>query len=79
MRDEQTTLVEVLGTLNADNYIKIFEENLIKFEEIGEMIFQQDLAPCRRTNKTLQYLAYQETEVLNWMAISLDINPKESF
>jgi hypothetical protein len=58
-RDGERTLVEVEveGKLNANNYIKILEENLIEFEDINKMIFQQDLAPCHRAKKTLQYLA----------------------
>jgi transposase len=74
-RDGERTLVEVEGKLNADNYINILKENLIDFEDIGEMIFQQDLAPCHRANKTLQYLADREIEVQNWVANSPDMNP----
>ncbi len=70
-------MVEVEGKLNSDNYIKIFEENLIEIEEIGEMIFQQDLSPCQRANKTLKYLADLEIKVLNWVANSPDMNPIE--
>ncbi len=33
-RDGWITLVEVEGKLNADNYIKIFEENLIEFKTL---------------------------------------------
>ncbi len=63
-RDRERTLVEIEGKLNTDNYIKLFKENLIEFEDIDEMIFQQDLAPCHRANKILQYLADREIEVL---------------
>jgi hypothetical protein len=73
-RDEEITLVKVEGKLNVDNYIKILEENLIEFEDIDEMIFQQDLVPCHRANKTLQYPAEREIEVLNWVANSSDMN-----
>jgi hypothetical protein len=64
-RGAEKTLVEALGNLNAENYIKILEENFIEFEDIDEMIFQKDMAPCDRANKTLQYLTDREIEVLN--------------
>jgi hypothetical protein len=40
--------------------ISIPEENLIEFEDIDEIIFEKNLAPCYGANKTLQYLADRE-------------------
>jgi transposase len=77
-RDGERTLIEVEGKLNADNYNKIIEKNLIEFEDIDEMIFQQDLAPCHRANKILQYLADWEIEFLNWVPNSPDMNSIEN-
>ncbi len=74
-RDGERTLVEVEGKLNAENYIKTLKENLIEFEDIDEMIFQQDLASCHRYKKTLQYLSDREIEVLNWVVNSPDMKP----
>jgi hypothetical protein len=38
--------------MDAEQYIKILEENLLTIEEVGEKVFMQDGAPCHRSKKT---------------------------
>jgi hypothetical protein len=38
-RDGERRLVMVEGTINADTYIKILDENLLEFDRVDNIIF----------------------------------------
>jgi hypothetical protein len=39
-------------TLNANNYINTLDQNMREFDQVEDMIFMQNLAPCHRAVKT---------------------------
>ncbi len=71
----QGNLVLVDHKINADVYINILEENLLEFEGLEVIIFQQDLAPAHRATKTTEWLNDLDIEVLTWIGNSSNMNP----
>lgn len=70
------------GTVNAEKYINILEENLIpsisKLADCGEYTFQHDGASPHTAKKTKQWLQENNINILEWPSSSPDLNPIES-
>jgi hypothetical protein len=82
------------GGVNADAYLKILEEGVVKFidelftpDEASDTItvashdaylFMHDNAPCHTAKKVEKYLKDQRIPIMKWPAQSPDLNPIEN-
>lgn len=71
------------GTVNAEKYIDILENNLLPSIErlplpFGEYIFQQDSAPCHTAKKVKNWMSENGIPLLDWVASSPDLSPIET-
>jgi transposase len=66
------------GTIKADNYIEILNENLLDMEAIENCLFMHDLAPAHRAKKTSRWFDEYDIELFTWVAHSPDLNPIEN-
>ena len=73
-------LVVVDGTLNAENYKKLLEQNLLpELQKINDqMVFMQDNAPCHKARTVLQFFNDHGITTMDWPAQSPDLNPIEN-
>jgi predicted transcriptional regulator/transposase len=77
----KTSLEFVSDTMNSSIYIDVLEKNLIPFIDQHHQenhIFQQDNAPCHKSKLTKEWLNEHEIRVMNWPALSPDLNPIEN-
>ena len=75
-------LVRIDGTMNAELYCQILQEDLMQsLEWYGldpqDIIFQQDGDPKHTAKITKQWLQNEEIEVLDWPPQSPDLSPVE--
>ena len=64
-------------TLNSDEYIKIitkFIAKVSKYHPENKFFLIQDNATCHVSNKTLEFLAYNNISTLDWPPSSPDLN-----
>jgi transposase len=72
-----TTLCFVKGTINAEKYIKILEENLVENMSVlypDSFVLQQDNSTCHKAKKTKHWFAGQNFKQIEWPACSPDLN-----
>lgn len=75
-------LVKIDGTMNAELYCQILEEDLLSSLEwygldLKEIVFQHDNDPKHTARKTSEWLQNTGMEVLDWPPQSPDLNPIE--
>ena len=88
MGDKLGPIVIIDGTVNKNVYIAVLTENLLPFvdalnaDSVRDIKFQQDNARPHVCSKTMKFLEDAVKEhgftVMNWPAISPDINPIEN-
>ena len=70
--------------LNAERYCNVLEEYLLPFayaehgHQRDDFIFMHDGATCHIANITRDYLNQCDIEVMDWPAVSPDLNPIEN-
>ncbi len=77
--DVMGPIVRVNGTMDAQMYKEILENNLLTMEDDLPLawIFQHDNDPKHKSKPVTQYLAQKKISVLPWPAQSPDLNPVE--
>ncbi len=65
----------LVGTINAERYIKVLEQHMIPFRR---RVFQQDNAKPHTASITTAWLRSRRVRVLNWPACSPDLSPTEN-
>ena len=85
IRNDGSSRFHILrGTVNADRYITILQQNLIPLldnvplSQLGIIKFQQDNAPPHVAGTTTQFLQENGVSTVNWPAYSPDLNPIEN-
>ena len=79
MGNVKTDFVVVQGNLNAQRYVNLLNNNLLRFmQNFGPgLTFQQDNARPHTALVTANFLAHNNVNVLPWPALSPDVNPIE--
>ena len=74
----KSKLLFVNGTLGADNYINLLDENGVIDDAVevfgNDFVFQQDGAPAHNAKKTKEYLNEKCNVLINWPPNSPDLN-----
>lgn len=71
--------VEEGVTVNADEYLRILDDKLVRIMTLHNCsVFQQDGAPAHSAKKVTQWLARNRVKVLEWPGNSPDLNPIEN-
>jgi hypothetical protein len=75
-------LEKVTGSITASTYLDIIKNDLPRTCDwyglgLGEMVFQQDNAPCHTALSVRSWLQLQSFQVLDWPPQSPDLNPIE--
>ena len=78
----RSTLSIIEGRLNALEYNRLLEENLLPLYDRGDLtreanIFQEDNAPCHKAKSAVEWKKQNGITVLPWPAQSPDMNPIE--
>ena len=76
------SLDPIEGMMNTDKYIDVLKRRAfpdLKRAFPGENgIFQQDLAPCHSSRKTVKFFQENQVSVLDWPGNSPNLNPIEN-
>ena len=76
------SLLPIEGMMNAEKYIEVVKKKVIAdlanaFLD-GSGVFQQDLAPCHKAKKVIDYMKKMKITVLDWPGNYSDFNPIEN-
>ena len=76
--DRKTQLIRIDGRMTAEIYIThILTDNVVPLCSNNNVSFMQDNAPIHNANVTRTFLDDHNIELLDWPAISPDLNPIE--
>lgn len=79
---EGKTEIKFISTrMKSADYVRLLQDALIPFGDLtfqGNYTFQQDNAPCYRARSTINWLNEREISVMDWPALSPDLNPIEN-
>lgn len=71
-------LIPITGTLNGTKYVDIIEQHLLPHVEAwfgsDPFLYQQDNAPCHKTQRVTQVLAAHHVTTLDWPPYSPDLS-----
>lgn len=76
-RSKQSEIVFLEENVNSELYVDILEHNLLPMMGPAD-IFQQDNASCHKSRTTMAWFQEKEVAVMDWPAISPDLNPIEN-
>ena len=75
-------IIHIEGAVNANVYRNLLEQKVIpslKESPIQPAIFMHDNAPCHTARRVKQDLAEENIDVVDWPALSPDLNPIENW
>lgn len=76
-------IVKVDGSLNAERYKQLLQQNLVPLlprrrQQLQKFVFQQDNAAPHTAKSTIEFLHATFASVMEWPALSPDLNPIEN-
>ncbi|KAJ8577061.1 hypothetical protein ON010_g2144 [Phytophthora cinnamomi] len=75
---KKTQLKVLIGRQDSAKYIATLQTHLQPLIDKETQIFQQDNASCHKSLVTMEWLQGQNLRVLDWPALSPDLNPIEN-
>ena len=77
----KSRLAVLHGKQNSEAYVRTLQEHLVSFAQQQHprgFTFQQDNASIHRSRYTMSWFAERDVTVMNWPALSPDLNPIEN-
>lgn len=73
-----TDLVTIDGRFNSAQYLRILRAHVLPVMTNSNRIFMQDNSPVHKAGRVMGWFARQNFELMDWPALSPDLNPIEN-
>lgn len=73
-----TDLATIDGRFNSSQYLRILRAHVLPVMRDSNRVFMQDNSPVHKSGRVMAWFARQNFELMDWPALSPDLNPIEN-